>query len=158
MTEATKEKLLKILKKFYIGVIICLSVLGCCGIIGMIIGLNETNYTLELNDILQISAIFFACVILLLLAFLVFYFGIGSLSKCRKCKGKFCVKYISYEVVKKEQISIKKFLDNYDRAGNVIGTSETYIPGTRYTDKNKYRCKKCGDITYKYTKRDCENT
>lgn len=85
-------------------------------------------------------------------------YSLFFMPRCKKCKGIFCLEKGETKLVSKSSISIKTKTNNYDNNGNVIGTSDTYVPGIRYTYETEYTCKKCGKKTYKLSFNDYKNT
>lgn len=153
-----KEELKKVLVIVLaiITVIALLStIMGISGIVMFTIDLFKqlpNGYASNLLEFLSLT------IISGIVAFVLFYFGIGELTKCKKCNGKFCFKKSNSRLKNQEAISIKTEVNNYNSMKEVIGTSETYIPGTRNTYEIEYVCKKCGNKKYKYKTKDYKNT
>lgn len=63
---------------------------------------------------------------------------------CPSCGKLFALETVSRQVVDSQQISVKKTLETKNTRGDVIGTTETYIPGTRQTVETTRYCKYCG--------------
>lgn len=99
------------------------------------------------NIILGIMAIVFLTI-----------YALFFMPRCKKCKGIFCLEKGKTKLVSERSISIKTKTNNYDNNGNVIGTSDTYVPGIRYTYETEYTCKRCGNKTYKLSFNDHKNT
>lgn len=98
---------------------------------------------------------------------ILFVYGIGGLvlrtiyaaaakvgGRCDQCQQWGAVKKGRKEVLGTEAISIKKTLENKNTRGEVISTSEQYIPGTRTFYRQWYLCSKCGHESYKDSYRD----
>lgn len=64
--------------------------------------------------------------------------------RCKECKKMFAMKKRDKTHIDSQQISVKKEIKNRNRDGEVIGTSEQYIPGVRHYYKTTYVCKYCG--------------
>jgi hypothetical protein len=64
--------------------------------------------------------------------------------RCKQCKKNWALKKIEQRLVGKDSISVLRELKNRNRDGEVIGTSEQYVPGTRYIYAYIYKCKFCG--------------
>lgn len=77
--------------------------------------------------------------------------------RCTKCKGMFTLRYKWTDHIEKQNISMKAETKTYNKVGEVIGTQEQYIPGTRNTYQDCYICKKCGNETYYTYKVDRKN-
>ena len=65
-------------------------------------------------------------------------------TKCSNCKKLYAMIEEKSTLVNSEQISIKVELKNKDTYGEVTGTREQYIPGTRKHYDCIYKCKFCG--------------
>ncbi len=91
------------------------------------------------------------------LAALIVY-ALFFMPRCKNCKGIFCLEKGKKEFMSQSTISIMTKTNNYDNNGNVIGTSDTYVPGTRYTYQTEYICKICGKKDYKLSFNEHKNT
>lgn len=102
----------------------------------------------------------FACMALLAygamgLVLRTLYTGAAKIGgRCEKCQQWGAIKKGRKEVLGTEAISIKKTLENKNTRGDVISTSEQYIPGTRTFYRQWYLCSKCGHESYKDSCRD----
>lgn len=77
----------------------------------------------------------------------------GKGSSCPTCKKKFALKEIQTFTIDEKDISILTELKTKNIKGDVISTSEQYIPGKRITYRTDYKCKYCGKGCYStYTK------
>lgn len=82
--------------------------------------------------------------LVLITRLLIISFANLFLRRCRSCKKLFAMQKVGKYVVKKETISMLAELKRRDKDGQVYGTDEQYIPGTRTTYETLYRCKYCG--------------
>ena len=108
----------------------------------------------EAQDTATSLAGIFILAILCGLEFLIIYFGIGKYWKCPHCKKRFAIKKINKERVGREDISILMETKNRNYRGDIIGTSEQYIPGKRIKYRINYVCRKCGKKTHKMKYKD----
>jgi len=67
-------------------------------------------------------------------------------SQCPRCGKLYSYKKITTEKIKEKNISVKVINQEKDRVGNIIGTIEQHIPGTRHIYKDTYQCSRCGCI------------
>lgn len=81
-------------------------------------------------------------VIVLLGVAFVLYKGIQR--RCSTCKKMFVLKKQGNYLIKEEDIVMLVENKNRNSHGDVIGTSEQYIPGVRQTYDEVYICKRCG--------------
>ena len=81
----------------------------------------------------------------------------GYKSKCPHCKKRFGLVKISEEITRTEDISVLTEVKNRNKNGEVIGTTEQYIPGTRTFYRETYKCKGCGEISYGTYSKDRKN-
>lgn len=109
---------------------------------------------MELYPLYQM--IFFVAVIIFL-AFLIIYFSLGAMYKCPTCKKRFALKRIGKELASSERISILQEVKTRNRNGNVVGTQEQYIPGTRRIYEIHYVCKNCGEDCYRQYEKETPN-
>lgn len=77
-----------------------------------------------------------------------------KLWSCPKCKKIFAMKKIKTYLIEEQHISMKMELKNKDSYGEVLGTSEQYIPGIRKLYETNYQCKFCKFEKQKYYHRD----
>lgn len=61
-------------------------------------------------------------------------------------------------MIKCENIQILAEAKTKNKWGEVIGTQEQYVPGTRKTYHKSYICRKCGAVSYKTYSKDIKNT
>ena len=94
---------------------------------------------------------------IIFLAFLIIYFSLGAMYKCPTCKKRFALKRIEKELDRSERISILQEVKTRNRNGNVVGTQEQYIPGTRRTYEIHYVCKNCGEDCYRQYEKETPN-
>lgn len=76
--------------------------------------------------------------------------------RCKGCKKNWVMKLIKTDLISKEDISILAELKKRNSSGEVVGTSEQYIPGTRSKYRSIYECRRCGHQevrTYKVDKK-----
>lgn len=74
---------------------------------------------------------------------LIYGFAAHMAGECPLC-GKLGTTKTSTQTMGTQSISIKKELQRKNSRGEVIGTDEQYIPGTRTFYRTWYRCKQCG--------------
>ena len=74
--------------------------------------------------------------------------------RCIKCKKNWTLKKISTRLDSTEDITVLKEVKNRNRNGDVVGTSEQYVPAKRYHYLDRYKCKACGEITERYHSED----
>lgn len=86
-------------------------------------------------------------VIILVLIILIFLI-IWLLNRCEYCKKSFSLKKIRTDIIKEEDISIKTKIENRDPKGELLFTSEQYIPGKKITYRTEYICKNCGHKSF----------
>ena len=91
------------------------------------------------------------------LSFLIIYFSLGAMYKCPTCKKRFALKRIGKELASSERISILQEVKTRNRNGNVVGTQEQYIPGTRRIYEIHYVCKNCGEDCYRRYEKETPN-
>lgn len=115
-------------------------------------GLDSLVHSIDSKTVVGIISESFILDLETILLVLVFY-GLGGMfirfilrhtGWCPNCGKFFSMEKTSREVVNSEQISIKQTLNQKNRNGDVIGTTEQYIPGTRETVKTVKTCKHCG--------------
>ncbi|MBO5101858.1 MAG: hypothetical protein J6C39_04935 [Clostridia bacterium] len=90
------------------------------------------------------------CLLLIVAIFAIITIGVMFSSRCPKCKKFFALKYSYEKLVGKEPISKIEKLQIKDKKGQVIGTQEQRIYGTREKHKKFYICKHCKSTTVKY--------
>ena len=56
-----------------------------------------------------------------------------------------------------KDISVLTEVKKRNKDGEVIGTTEQYIPGTRTFYRETYKCKGCGEISYGTYSKDRKN-
>ncbi|MCM1186850.1 MAG: hypothetical protein NC251_01690 [Lachnoclostridium sp.] len=78
-------------------------------------------------------------------------------SRCPICKRWAAVVWADTEQISETKISVPITTRTRNRDGEVIGTSEQYVPGSRYTYCDTYRCKYCGHEEKYKRQRDCAN-
>lgn len=93
----------------------------------------------------------------LLARFLLLWFSNKFLGRCAECGKLFVMKKIDENSSQKD-ISYRATLYDYNSKGEVSGSHEQYIPGTRTTTCSTYKCKKCGYREKRYKSRDRGNT
>ncbi|MCI6547198.1 MAG: hypothetical protein MR415_00935 [Coriobacteriaceae bacterium] len=76
---------------------------------------------------------------------------------CPNCGKFFGLRVTDRKVVDSQAISMKKTLEIKNARGEVIGTNEQYIPGTRETTQTVKTCKYCGAEVENYRTSDHEN-
>lgn len=73
--------------------------------------------------------------------------------RCPKCKRYSSFRYKGKQIINKENTSIRTEIKTRNNKGEVVSTSEQYIPGTRYTYQKTAKCKYCSYCKHKkYTK------
>ena len=77
--------------------------------------------------------------------------------RCPSCKRLYALKYVGSKVTDKESISVRKEVNRWNQYGEIIDTQEQYIPGTRYTYRDAYKCKYCGHVKYRQVVESHEN-
>lgn len=82
----------------------------------------------------------------------------GFLRRCRNCKMLFMLKRTETKQSSSENISVKVEVERRDLDGNVVGTQDQWIPGTRIWYRKKFRCKACGQVHYSLFSQDYANT
>jgi len=99
------------------------------------------------NFDLILAILLFALLLLLLLKlfhFCLIRFANKRLKRCENCKKLFALNQTNRMIVKTEEISILVELEDRGARGDVTGTHQQYIPGTRTTYQDTYQCKFCG--------------
>lgn len=81
----------------------------------------------------------------------------GYRNKCPHCKKWFSLKKTATLKVGEKNISMPTEVKHRNAYGEVTGTSEQYIPGTRRTFCETYLCKECGEKSYRSYTRDSKN-
>lgn len=78
-------------------------------------------------------------------------------ARCPICKRWAAVVRVNTELIGETKISVPVKTRTRNRDGEVISTSEQYVPGSRYTYRDTYQCKYCGyEEKYQRTM-DCAN-
>lgn len=72
----------------------------------------------------------------------------GFLRRCRNCKMYFMLKKTETKESSRDDISVKVDVASKDREGNVVGTQEQWVPGTRIWYRKYFKCKACGQVHY----------
>lgn len=85
------------------------------------------------------------CLFLLVLGLILL---LGRNTRCPSCRKIFCLIIENETVVDRKQISVPVEAKIKNKAGEVTGTQEQYIPGERVTYKVHKVCKKCGHNVY----------
>jgi len=75
-------------------------------------------------------------------------------TKCPACNGRFALRKVGDKEIRQENISIKMPLETKNRDGEIISTSEQYIPGKRIFYERTFVCKYCGKKCYSTYSRD----
>lgn len=83
------------------------------------------------------------------LIFLIVYFWWGKDTKCPSCKKPFSVEKQGEEIINRRETYVPIKTNRWNNDGDVVGTSEQYVPGEIVTYKETFACKKCGHKTYK---------
>ena len=109
---------------------------------------------MEVHSLYQVI---FSVAVIIFLAFLIIYFSLGAMYKCPTCKKRFVLKRIEENLVSSERISILQEVKTRNRNGNVVGTQEQYIPGTRRIYAIHYVCKNCGEDCYRQYEKETPN-
>jgi hypothetical protein len=68
---------------------------------------------------------------------------LDKFGRCISCNKLFAIKKVKTNLINVADISIKKELKQRNSNGEVIGTSEQYIPGTKKTYEIIHQCKYC---------------
>lgn len=79
-------------------------------------------------------------------------------NECPHCKALFTVEKEEVQRLGEESISVLVETKRRNNQGEVIGTQEQYIPGTRVRYKTFYLCEKCGSRQYENWFKDYSNT
>ena len=80
-----------------------------------------------------------------MLLYVIIYYWYGKEHKCLSCNKRFCLKKEGKEIIGRESVSVLVETNTRNRAGEVTGTQEQYVPGERTTYQINYVCKKCGE-------------
>ena len=75
-------------------------------------------------------------------------------TRCPKCKKFFAMKEIERNLISEEKISKMENHKTYNKKGEVTGSHDVRVYGTRKTYDVKYVCKKCGDTKIERKTRD----
>lgn len=110
--------------------------------------LFSADYRADFSGVLGVLSWIAMEAFYLFISFCLIYFVVGKKSKCSSCKKPFALKKTGQEIVSKENVSVLVENKTRNRDGDVIGTSEQYVPGIRTTYKVYYTCKYCGKVTY----------
>lgn len=102
--------------------------------------------------------IFIAFIILIKVVSIGINIALDKLGRCKSCKKLFALKKIQTNLINVADISIKKELKRRNSNGEVIGTSEQYIPGTKKTYETIHQCKHCKHKQFGKYSRTVENT
>lgn len=78
-------------------------------------------------------------------------------ARCPICKRWAAVVRVNTELIGETKISVPVKTRTRNRDGEVISTSEQYVPGSRYTYRHTYRCKYCGYEESRRSVQDCAN-
>lgn len=81
----------------------------------------------------------------------------GFLRRCRYCKMYFMLKKTETEEASRDNISVKVNVNRKDTQGNVVGTQEQWIPGTRIWYRKYFICSACGQVHYSVFFKDYKN-
>lgn len=109
-------------------------------------------------DLIKVT---FVIIILLVILFFILRLALKKLwavlcekfKRCDKCKKFFAYERINTKLINSEQISVLMQTTERYANGDLKGTGEQYVPGTRKTYTDTYRCKYCGhEINCTYTK------
>lgn len=79
-------------------------------------------------------------------ALFLLYKATGKYPKCPKCKKMLAGKHQENRTTNETDISVPVEIQNKDSKGNVIGTSEQFVPGKRIAYEEVYKCKHCGEV------------
>jgi len=63
---------------------------------------------------------------------------------CKQCGKVFVLKKTKTVLIKNKEISKRVILKKWDANGDIVGTEEQYIPGSRLYYRTDYKCKNCG--------------
>lgn len=99
-------------------------------------------------DVMEISGMIVIILIMSMLLYVIIYYWYGKEHKCPSCNKRYCLKKEGKEVVGREAVSVLVETNTRNRAGEVTGTQEQYVPGERTTYQINYVCKKCGERCY----------
>lgn len=114
------------------------------------------EYTIS---ILQLSLFIFVILFILIKAVSILIDKtLDKLGRCISCKKLFAMRKIETNLIEVADISIKKELKQRNLSGEVMGTSEQYIPGTRKTYETIHECKYCKQRQSKKYAKTFENT
>ena len=75
-------------------------------------------------------------------------------TKCPVCNRRFALRKAGDKEIRQENISIKMPLETRNRNGDIISTSEQYVPGKRIFYQRTFVCKYCGKNSYSTYSRD----
>lgn len=76
-------------------------------------------------------------------------------TRCPICKHWAAVAMVNTELIGETKISVPVKTHTRNRNGEIISTSEQYVPGSRYTYRHTYRCKYCGYEESRRSVQDC---
>ena len=74
---------------------------------------------------------------------------LDKMGKCDSCRKLFAMKKVQTDVINSRGINIKTELNQKDLNGEVVGTIEQFVQGTREFYETTYECKHCGN-THSY--------
>lgn len=97
-------------------------------------------------------------IVMYILSIIVLIINFGYKRRCPSCYKWFSMKWSGDKLVKCEDIQIKTEVKTKNSRGEVIGTQEQYIPGTRKFYQKNYICRKCGETSYDTYSKDVKNT
>ena len=88
------------------------------------------------------------CLLFFGLGFLILFFGIIWPTRCKSCKKFFAITKNGVEFLGSEEVSVKVQHEVKNLHGDVTGTVDQYVPGTRSHYRQNYVCKYCGTGYY----------
>lgn len=86
--------------------------------------------------------------------YIVYMLYLAIRDRCPSCGKLNCLKYVSRTLVKEDNISVLVENSIKDKAGNVIGTTEQYVPGVRKVYKDVFKCSHCEYVAKRTVTRD----
>ncbi len=95
--------------------------------------------------VMEIIGMIVIILIMSMLLYVIIYYWYGKEHKCPSCNKRFCLKKEGKEIIGRESVSVLVETNTRNRAGEVTGTQEQYVPGERTTYQINYVCKKCGE-------------
>lgn len=97
---------------------------------------------------------FLGCFILVFLIAIIIIIMMAIRQARCPIRKKIAFEEIDKQLIKEESVSKIEELKRRDKNGNVIGTRESRVYGTRKTYRTTYRCKNCNNITVKVETED----